>query len=73
MVVRIAGTHLCLWWAAVDEGEVLEFLVRRRRKRVVAGELLLWLRDFRLRFGKYCGLTSFVWQYPLEHSVFIFS
>ena len=31
MVVRIAGKRMYLWRAVVDEGEVLDMLVQRRR------------------------------------------
>lgn len=40
MVVRIGGERLYLWRAVDDEGEVLDFLVQRRRDRNAAIRLM---------------------------------
>jgi putative transposase len=40
MVVKIRGQRMCLWRAVNDEGEVLDVLVQKRRKKALALKLL---------------------------------
>jgi len=43
MVITIRGDQYWLWWAVDNEGEVLDFLVQRRRNAKVAKKLMVKL------------------------------